>query len=247
MHTVTVVSCTQSHWGVCTVQSVHSPQYCMNTVTIVLYRYCTITVLLYPTHTYCNTYCTHTYALTMVSHSHCGIVHTYCSIVCTQLPCAVSHTMTVDETSSCTLKEMMDWQGTRSAVVHIHSLSCGGSELCLRSQQLQPTRKSTNIPHKKPKAWLPCLDHMRNSIATKQKYWWIPNKTFKRSHGTCALMRREISGHQTRQITFIWMLQANSSHHAFHQLTQYVVIFRPKACVTIQVGEAVLWTQHGTL
>ena len=153
----------------------------------------------------------------------------------------------LDETSSCTLKEMMDWQGTRSAVVHIHSLSCGGSELCLRSQQLQPTRKSTNIPHKKPKAWLPCLDHMRNSIATKQKYWWIPNKTFKRSHGTCALMRREISGHQTRQITFIWMLQANSSHHAFHQLTQYVVIFRPKACVTIQVGEAVLWTQHGTL
>lgn len=48
------------------------------------------------------------------------------------------------------------------------------------------------------------------------KGWWISNKTFKISIGACSLMTKDITCNQSRQITFIWMLDCDWHHHAFH-------------------------------
>ena len=58
-----------------------------------------------------------------------------------------------------------------------------------------------NIWLQKSKEWPPCMSH-RLKRRKRVKDWWILNKTFKISNGTCSLTMRDISCNQMRQITF---------------------------------------------
>ena len=60
-----------------------------------------------------------------------------------------------------------------------------------------------NIWLQKSKEWPPCMSH-RLKRRKRVKDWWILNKTFKISNGTCSLTMRDISCNQMRQITFLW-------------------------------------------
>ena len=61
--------------------------------------------------------------------------------------------------------------------------------------------------------------------------WWIWRR--RKKHSAFSLMR-DISCNQMRQTAFIWKLESDSNHHAFHQSTLNHVVWL-KACGTVTV------------
>ena len=67
--------------------------------------------------------------------------------------------------------------------------------------RLDSANQNANVtPREKPEEWPPCLTH-KLKYGNIAKDLWVPNQTFKISHGARSLNSRD-SCDQTRQITF---------------------------------------------
>ena len=73
--------------------------------------------------------------------------------------------------------------------------------------------------------------------------WWILNKSSQISNSARSVMMSDISRNQMQQITFILMLELDSSHCTFHQSRWYQLVVRSKICE----GGGGPRAQHGIL
>ena len=97
------------------------------------------------------------------------------------------------------------------------------------TEKLQLIWTSVNVPRIKHEDWLPCLPH-KFQHCNRVKHCWIPNKTFRISHGARSLTVGDIRCNQMKPITSTWLLESDSSYCAFHQSTQYHMTVRSKTC-----------------
>lgn len=78
------------------------------------------------------------------------------------------------------------------------------------------------------------------SAVNRVKDWWIPNKTFEVSKLPQSLMMGEvymyIDCNETRQVTFILMLESDWNNCLFQKSTWCNIVVRLKACETVSIG-----------